>query len=161
MSITNHQRVILESSASVGDGKLDLSDPEISQAYEKVRSGGSNPNWVLFSYAGKSNAIKVVATGDDGLDGLMEELTDGKIFYAFLRMDEPAKKISKFVYITYVPDGVPSVRKGVVHLHIKDMAAFLKGFHVQINARYESDLSHDAIQRAVTRASGANYDAQA
>lgn len=69
-------------------------------------------------------------------------------------------KLAKFVQINWLGDGVPVSRKGLFHTHASAVAAFLKGTHVVINARNESDVSPSLIMSRVEAASGAKYSSQ-
>jgi len=108
---------------------LNLRSPDLATAYNAVLSGDPNANWALFSYSG--NDLKVSATGKGGLEELQEEFSDGRIQYAFARVVDPnvssrsvcpvrfsdnsvsQSKLSKFVQINWLGDGVPEARKGV------------------------------------------------
>jgi len=43
---------------------------------------------IVIGYQGNTNALKLVASGNDGLEGLTDELDDGKVLYALLRRKE-------------------------------------------------------------------------
>lgn len=80
--------------------------------------------------------------------------------YAFARVIDPnvhIDKLAKFVQINWLGHGVPVKRKGLFHTHSNAVAAFLKGTHVVINARNESDLALSFIMSRVEAASGAKY----
>lgn len=55
----------------------------------------------LFGYDGQSNDLKVVATGDGGLEELAEDLNSGKIQYAFVSVQDPKTTLTKFVLINW------------------------------------------------------------
>lgn len=55
----------------------------------------------LFGYEGQSNDLKVVATGDGGLEELAEDLNTGKIQYAFVSVQDPKTTLTKFVLINW------------------------------------------------------------
>jgi hypothetical protein len=82
-------------------------------------------------------------------------LGDGKIQYAFVRVKESTEEIPKFVFIGWCGEGVP--QKNLFGLHVGDVAKFLGGFHVQINARHEEDVRPEVILQKVHNASGSKY----
>jgi len=82
--------------------KLDFSDAEIKTSIDKVKNGGDQ--WVLFTHVGTTNKIKVVEKGD-GFNNLLEELSDGKVMYAYCRMKINEEQ-TKFVFVTWCGDGV-------------------------------------------------------
>lgn len=106
-----------------------------------------------------------------GLSELEDEFSDGKIQYAFARVTDPNTELPKFVLINWVSAaslksllltlkcgaGVPEVKKGLFHSHSQDVANFLKGYHVSINAREESEVDPGQIMRKVRDSSGSKY----
>uniref|UniRef100_K7FTF9 Drebrin like n=1 Tax=Pelodiscus sinensis TaxID=13735 RepID=K7FTF9_PELSI len=81
----------------------------------------------LFTYEGNSNDLRVAGTGDGGLEELVEELSSGKVMYAFCRVKDPNSGLPKFVLINWTGEGVNDVRKGACANHVSTIANFLKG----------------------------------
>ncbi|KAJ3327134.1 hypothetical protein HDU76_012338 [Blyttiomyces sp. JEL0837] len=129
----------------------------IQEAYEEILKESSPTNWAIFGYDRGTNDLKVLGSGDGGLEELAEEWEDSKIQYAFCRVIEPISKLPKFVLICWCGDGVPVAKKGLFHHHVNDVVRFFKAFHVQINARAEIDVTPDAIMKKVKDSSGAKY----
>ncbi|THG94438.1 hypothetical protein EW026_g7035 [Hermanssonia centrifuga] len=77
--------------------------------------------------------------------------------YAFARVTDPNSGLLKFVQINWCGDGVPEARKGLFYSHSSAVANFLRGSHVVISARNESDVSPALIMSRVEAASGAKY----
>ncbi|XP_050928756.1 drebrin-like a [Lates calcarifer] len=127
-------------------------------AYKEVVDGKSDTNWVLFTYEGNSNDIRLAEKGDGGLEEMVEELNSGKVMYAFCRVQDPNSGLPKYVLINWTGEGVKDSRKGICANHVSSMANFLKGAHVTINARAEEDVEPDAILAKVAKASGANFN---
>ncbi|KAJ3410880.1 hypothetical protein HDV05_003135 [Chytridiales sp. JEL 0842] len=118
----------------------------VHDAYERIFQDSDPNNWALFGYDRGTNDLKVLGTGDGGLEELQEEWEDSKILYAFCRVIEPISKLPKFVFISWCGEGVPVAKKG-----------YIQGFHVHVNARGEYDITPDAIMKKVKDASGAKY----
>jgi hypothetical protein len=59
-------------------------------------------SWVVYSYQGTSNDLKVKATGSGDVDELADEFSDGSMQYAFVRVLDPTTRLSKFVLINWV-----------------------------------------------------------
>lgn len=55
----------------------------------------------LYSYEAQSNDLKVVSTGDGGLNELSEDLNSGKIMYAFVRVHDTKTSLTKFLLINW------------------------------------------------------------
>ncbi|KAJ3212627.1 Triose-phosphate Transporter [Entophlyctis luteolus] len=124
----------------------------IYEEYQEILSVSSSKNWAVFGYDKMSNDLRVVSSGDGGLEELADEWDDSKILYAFARVIEPISKLPKFVFISWCGDGVPVAKKGLFHHHLNDA-----GFHVHVNGRAEMDVSPDAIMKKVKDSSGAKY----
>ncbi|XP_020327458.1 drebrin-like b isoform X2 [Oncorhynchus kisutch] len=129
----------------------------LTNAYKEVVDEKSNTNWALYTYEGNTNDIRLAEKGDGGLEELVEELSSGKIMYAFCRVQDPNSGLCKYVLINWTGEGVKDARKGLCANHVSSMANFLKGAHVTINARAEEDVEPEAIMQKVGKASGANY----
>ncbi|CAJ0944509.1 unnamed protein product [Ranitomeya imitator] len=112
----------------------------------------------LFTYEGNSNDVRLAGTGDGGLEELVDELSSGKVMYAFCRVQDPNSGLPKYVLINWTGEGVNDARKGVCANHVSTLANFLKGAHVTINARADEDVEPDSIMEKVAKASGANYN---
>ncbi|XP_048037017.1 drebrin-like a isoform X2 [Megalobrama amblycephala] len=137
---------------------LSKNGPALTDAYNEVVNGKTSTNWVLFTYEGNSNDIRVAGKGDGGLEEMVEELNSGKIMYAFCKVLNPSSGVSKFVLINWTGEGVKDVRKGVCANHVHSMANFLRGAHVTINARSDDDVEPAAIMEKVFKGSGVNYN---
>ncbi|XP_051950500.1 drebrin-like b isoform X2 [Xyrauchen texanus] len=136
---------------------LSKNGPALIAAYNEVVDEKSETNWVLFTYEGNTNDIRLAEKGDAGLEELVEELNSGKVMYAFCRVQDPNSGLPKYVLINWTGEGVKDSRKGQCANHVSAIANFLKGAHVTINARAEEDVEPDAIMQKVAKASGANY----
>lgn len=129
----------------------------LQAAYDEVVSGKSNTNWALFTYEGNSNDIRLAQKGEGGLEEMVEELSSGKVMYAFCRVQDPNSGLAKYVLVNWTGEGVKDSRKGLCANHVSSMANFLKGAHVTVNARGEDDVEPDTILGKVAKASGANF----
>ncbi|XP_068608866.1 drebrin-like protein A isoform X1 [Brachionichthys hirsutus] len=127
-------------------------------AYKEVVDGKSETNWALFTYEGNSNDIRLAEKGDGGLEEMVEELSSGKVMYAFCRVQDPNSGLPKYVLINWTGEGVKDIRKGICANHVTSMATFLRGAHVTVNGRTEDDVEPEAILRKVAKASGANFN---
>ncbi|XP_072259006.1 drebrin-like protein [Pyxicephalus adspersus] len=130
----------------------------LQAAYKDVVDGKSKTDWALYTYEGNSNDIRLAGTGDGGLEELVDELSSGKVMYAFCRVLDPNSGLPKYVLINWTGEGVNDSRKGVCANHVSTMANFLKGAHVTVNARADEDVEPDTIMEKVAKASGANYN---
>lgn len=77
---------------------LDLSDKAIASACENVRSG--KYQWALFGHKGNTPTVKVETTGD-GFEDFVNELSSGKLQYAYLQF--VINDAKKYVYVSWCP----------------------------------------------------------
>ncbi|KAI8599620.1 hypothetical protein EDD21DRAFT_307761 [Dissophora ornata] len=133
---------------------------DLKAAYESILRPAdpkNGDNWTLFGYDKGTNDLKVLGTGNGGLEELEEEFMDGKIQYAFVRVVDPNSQLNKFVLIAWCGDGVPESKKGLFNTHLVDVSQFLKGYHLQINARCEADVTPAQIMKRIDESSGSKY----
>ncbi|KAM6975911.1 drebrin-like a [Tautogolabrus adspersus] len=130
----------------------------LMDAYKDVVDGRSDTNWALFTYEGNSNDIRLAQKGDGGLEEMVEELSSGKVMYAFCRVQDPNSGLPKYVLINWTGEGVKDSRKGLCANHVSSMANFLKGAHVTVNARGEEDVETESILDKVAKASGSSFN---
>jgi drebrin-like protein len=102
---------------------LSTNGPSINASYHKVvnSSPPSNPasgsqtygQWAVFSVAaplvsafggdgGKESVLKVQSTGEGELVDLIDEFSDGRIQFAFLKVKDPNTTLPKCVLIGWV-----------------------------------------------------------
>jgi hypothetical protein len=82
-----------------------LSDPDISKAYEDVRSDKSETTWLVLKYesATKDN-LKLAGSGTGDIAEMVETLGDDEAAYSYVRMklgnDEYSERV-KFVFVVW------------------------------------------------------------
>ncbi|KAF8982314.1 hypothetical protein BGZ46_001483 [Entomortierella lignicola] len=133
---------------------------DLKAAYEAILRPSdpkNGDNWVVFGYDKGTNDLKVLSQGNGGLEELQEEFVDGKIQYAFARVVDPYSQLSKFVLVAWCGDGVPESKKGLFNSHLADISRFLSGYHLQINARCDADVTPALIMRKLDEGSGSKY----
>lgn len=91
-----------------------LSDPEIAQAYEDVRSDKSPTTWMVLKYAsGTSDSLKLDKTGEGDIAEMTESLGDDEAAYAYVRMkvgnDEYSER-TKFAFVVWAGEYDPCMR---------------------------------------------------
>ncbi|WPH00124.1 Hypothetical protein R9X50_00294700 [Acrodontium crateriforme] len=152
--------------------------PSISASYQKVvnsppptGAAASSPTyaqWALFSVqaplvnafqqdAGKESVLKVQTTGEGELIDLIDEFSDGRIQFAFVKVTDPNTRLPKSVLIAWCGEGVPERTKGYFTSHLNAISKILHGYHVQVTARSDRDLTPDSIVQKVQDSSGSKY----
>ncbi|KAL3470086.1 hypothetical protein BJX99DRAFT_264580 [Aspergillus californicus] len=157
---------------------LSANGPSISKSYQSVvdypiseaaRGSPLFAKWAIFSVSSplisafqqdagsKESVLKVQDTGEGELVTLLDEFSEGKVQFAFVKVTDVNTGLPKNVLIAWCGEGVPERTKGYFTSHLSTVSRFLHGYHVQITARSDADLTAEGIMRKVGDASGAKY----
>lgn len=153
--------------------------PSISKSYQSIVNAtqptgpaASSPTygqWAVFSVsaplanafqqdsANKESVLKVQSTGEGELVDLVDEFSDGRIQFAYVKIKDSNSGLPKNALIAWCGEGVPERTKGYFTSHTAAVAKLLHGYHVQITARSDRDLTPESIVQKVADASGAKY----
>ncbi|KAF7174110.1 hypothetical protein CNMCM5623_006450 [Aspergillus felis] len=149
---------------------LSSNGPSITKSYQSVidcslpTGSATYGQWAVFSVStplvnafqrnsdSKESVLKVQNTGAGELEDLIDEFSEGKIQFAFVKVTDPNTGLPKNVLIGWCGEGVPERTKGYFTSHL-----LLQNYHVQITARSEGDLTPEGIIQKVGDASGAKY----
>ncbi|KAJ5761873.1 uncharacterized protein N7511_005255 [Penicillium nucicola] len=157
---------------------LSSNGPSISKSYQTVvnappPSTAGSPTygqWALFSVstplvsafqqdAGKESVLKVQTSGEGELIDLIEEFSEGRVQFAYVKVTDPNTGLPKNVLIAWCGEGVPERTKGYFTSHLAAVSKFLHGYHVQVTARADGDLTPEGIVQRVADSSGSKYSA--
>ncbi|KAL5614404.1 uncharacterized protein BROUX77_000241 [Berkeleyomyces rouxiae] len=153
---------------------LSANGPSIRSSYNAVlnaslsSSSPTHAHWALFSVqaplanafqdsGNKESVLKVEGSDEGELDELIQDFNEGRIQFAFVKVKDPNSTLPKCVLIAWCGGGVPERTKGYFTSHLAAVAKVLHGYHVQITARSDADLSPESIVQKVSDASGAKY----
>lgn len=158
---------------------LSTNGPSISKSYQAIVNApppsgpaASSPTygqWAVFSVSAplanafqqdsgnKESVLKVQSTGEGELLDLVEEFSDGRIQFAFVKVKDSNSGLPKSALIAWCGEGVPERTKGYFTSHLTSVSKLLHGYHVQITARSDRDLTPEGIIQKVADASGSNY----
>ncbi|CAF3152083.1 unnamed protein product [Rotaria socialis] len=137
---------------------VDLSSVEIQEAWQQVRNDASDDNWILLSY-GDNGDIVLSGKGTGGLIEMKTQLNENQVYYGVARVravDDHGSKRAKFVFITYVGTGVTPIRRARVSTHKHEFERFFNGYHIQVYANSEDDLSEESITASLHACAGAH-----
>jgi len=125
-------------------------------AINDVRSDNTETNWMALGYEEGSNAISLMGSGHGGLEELNRHLSEEGIAYALLRVTDVIDEsvTVKFVFIAWVGDKVPVVRKARITTHRGAIVDFIGQHHASIDASNHSELTHEIIATKISDASG-------
>ena len=136
-------------------------DPSLSDAYADVRDDNSDTDWLVAGYADKKT-ITAQGTGSGGVSELVAQFADDQAQFAYLRVtagDEESRR-TKFVFITWVGEGVKALAKAKVSVHKASVKQVVRDFGVEMHATERNEVSEDEIMKRVIAAMGANYMGQ-
>ncbi|CAF1037219.1 unnamed protein product [Adineta ricciae] len=137
---------------------VDLSSADIQQAWQDVRNDGADTNWILLTYADNGDVV-LSGKGTGGLTEMKEQMNSNQVYFGVVRVravDDHGSKRAKFVFITYVGAGVPAIRRARVSTHKPEFERLFNGYHIQVYANSEDDLSEDAITSSLQACAGAH-----
>lgn len=107
--------------------------------------------------SGKESVLSVQTTGEGELVDLIEDFSDGRIQFAFVKVKDPNTTLPKSVLIAWCGEGVPERTKGYFTSHLNAVSKLLHGYHVQVTARSDRDLTPELIVKKVQDSSGSKY----
>lgn len=154
---------------------LSQNGPSITNSYQKIVNaappGSNSPTygiWALYSVkaplanafqadSSKESVLSVQTTGEGELVDLIEDFSDGRIQFAFVKVKDPNTTLPKNVLIAWCGEGVPERTKGYFTSHLNAVSRLLHGYHVQVTARSDRDLTPELIVKKVQDSSGSKY----
>ncbi|TQS37823.1 hypothetical protein Golomagni_01690 [Golovinomyces magnicellulatus] len=167
--------------------------PSIKSSYKSIIDGSLSASfnsptygqWAIFSVStplinafqpdrgGKESLLKVQTTGEGELSEMIEEFSEGRIQFAFVKIKDLNTSLPKHILIGWCGEGVPERTKGYFTSHlavicnifhvsvnlykVDQVSLTFKGYHVQITARSDRDLTPESIIKKVADASGSKY----
>eukprot|EP00090_Calanus_glacialis_P031252 TRINITY_DN5136_c0_g1_i1.p1 TRINITY_DN5136_c0_g1~~TRINITY_DN5136_c0_g1_i1.p1 ORF type:complete len:490 (-),score=185.68 TRINITY_DN5136_c0_g1_i1:92-1561(-) len=131
---------------------------DIKNACKEVTGDKCETNWALFGYEGQTNILKLVSTGEDGLEELVEDFNPSQIQYAFLKVEDPKTSLPKFVLINWQGESAPGSRKGSCAMHLRDVEQFMAGHHLTYVVRNEDELDINLILEKVSKVTASSFN---
>ncbi|KZZ91725.1 ADF-like domain-containing protein [Moelleriella libera RCEF 2490] len=139
-----------------------LDAPEISQAYEAVRSDKDETNWLLISYAeATGNKLTLSKTGTGGISELAEALDDSQVQYGYVRVEYANDKEStrvKFALIVWIGENTKVMRKARVSVESGEVKRILSHHSIALTAGDRSELEEKEVVTRLRKAGGADYN---
>lgn len=127
-------------------------------AWRQVTDEKSATNWALFGYEGHTNTLGLLASGEEGIEELTDELNPSKIMYAFLRVEDPKTSLPKYVILNWQGETAPGTRKGTCAMHLRDVERFLHGHHLTISLRNEDEIDMADILQKVSKVTASAFN---
>jgi len=140
-----------------GNADCDISSPAIKEAYEQVRDDEAPTNWMLMGYGSNKKALELYGSGTGGLEEFATKLKEDEVTYGYVRVIYGDSQRSKFVFVTYVPEGLSGMNKAKANMHKPAVIAFVQYMHIEVYASTTAELDEPLIQAKLKAAAGANY----
>ena len=137
-------------------GELDLSAPELEEAWQNVSSDTTETDWAWFTLTQDHKGMRVMEQGDGGLENMLDELDDCRVMFGYLRCIMPDGR-PKFVQITFVGPSGSEVQKSWAARAASQINAFMAPSHLHIRTSEEDDIDEDDIMEKLTKSGGASY----
>lgn len=139
-----------------------LDAPDISSAYDAVRSDKDETNWLLISYAAATgNKLTLTSTGKGGISELAESLDDAQVQYGYVRVeyanDKESKRV-KFVLVVWIGENTKVMRKARVSVESGDVKKVLSHHSIAVTAGDKAELDEDDIVKRLRKVGGADYN---
>ncbi|KAK3207807.1 hypothetical protein GRF29_96g475357 [Pseudopithomyces chartarum] len=141
-----------------------LSDADIAQAYEDVRSDKSETTWLVLKYASAtSDSLKLDSTGTGDIAEMCETLGNDEAAYAYVRMklgnDEYSER-TKFCFVVWAGPQTKIMRKAKMSFQSGQVKQVIKTYAVEIQTGDKKELEAEVVTMKLRKAMGANYDRQ-
>jgi len=138
---------------------LNLNDSAIAQAWADIRSDDSATNWLLVGYdENQKDTLKLVGSGSGGMNELKTQLDSNQVLYGIFRVigvDQDSRR-TKYVFVTFIGSGLSPLKRARTSTHKSALAQYFNGFHVEIYAASEDDLTEDDIVKRLNSSTGAH-----
>ncbi|UJR31106.1 hypothetical protein I4U23_018614 [Adineta vaga] len=137
---------------------VDLSNADIQQAWQDVRNDAADTNWILLTYADNGDVV-LSGKGTGGLTEMKAQMNNNQVYFGVARVravDDHGSKRAKFVFITFVGAGVPAIRRARVSTHKPEFERLFNGYHIQVYANSEDELSEESITASLHACAGAH-----
>jgi hypothetical protein len=92
-------------------------------------SARDDTDWAWFGLTGDGTKMKLMETGDDGLEGAVDELDDCRVMFGYVRCIMPDGR-PKFVAITWAGPSASEQVKGKISSYKGQIEDFLDPFYL-------------------------------
>lgn len=139
-----------------------LDAPDVTAAYDAVRSDKDETNWLLISYAeATGNKLTLTDTGSGGLTELASKLDNSQVQYGYVRVeyanDAESRRV-KFVLVVWIGENTKVMRKARVSIESGVVKRILSHHSIAVTAGEQGDLDEKEIVSRLRKAGGADYN---
>jgi len=144
--------------------EVDFSDSKIKPAFDALKDSKQPNNWLAYGFAGKTNKLELIGTGEGGLAELAAALPDDRVAFCLLRVigaDVQANVTSnreKFTYISWIGKNVGVMQRAKVGMQSKAVQAYFVGVSlvISVDASSQADIEMEALAKRLLACGGAH-----
>jgi chemotaxis protein histidine kinase CheA len=138
----------------------DLTDPTVLDAYLRVRNDLDSLMWFILGYQTNSQNRLIVASSGTGGFSEMHSFIQEDAQFVYINYKFGDTQRSKFIFMTYVPDSLPGLKKSRVVGHRPAVEKMLKYIHLQWHILDKNEMKQEILEQKLLAAGGANYSVQ-
>ncbi|KAG9019018.1 hypothetical protein FRB90_007190 [Tulasnella sp. 427] len=124
-----------------------MSGPDLKAAYNAVRDGDPDTEWVIYTYLNNGGDLVVQETGAGGLQTLCPKFSPTRVQHVFARVEDPRMHGDKFILVHWCGDDAPAGPRRFFAINSGVIGSFLKGAQVTFTASDEHDITPEAIMK--------------
>ncbi|EGG23795.1 hypothetical protein DFA_05931 [Cavenderia fasciculata] len=121
-----------------------------------IHTSGHPTNWILVGYDGSPNQIKLIGSGNGGVNELAQHLDDSIMAYGIARVVDKVDGIptDRYAYITWIGQGVKGMDKARYGTNKAHITKLLGHYNIEIAADQRSDITETEVMNRIQDASG-------
>eukprot|EP01121_Diplochlamys_sp_Union-15-3_P020172 TRINITY_DN779_c0_g2_i1.p1 TRINITY_DN779_c0_g2~~TRINITY_DN779_c0_g2_i1.p1 ORF type:complete len:162 (-),score=38.94 TRINITY_DN779_c0_g2_i1:112-540(-) len=120
----------------------------IKQAKNGIFKDGNRSGWVLLGYEGKSNDVKLVASGNGKPEEMAHLLKDDEVQYAIVRIPDQKDEhpTIRDIFIAWTGPKVKIIERGKKKTHVGEVEALLQPVHASLTATNSKNFNEHVIR---------------
>lgn len=129
---------------------------EIKDAIADVRNDKTDTTWCICKYKDKKTIQYLGKGNGDVPNEFLDTCEDKNVCYGIFRVTEQIDQTTavKFVYVEWVPQGVPVMLRGVISTHKSAVQPVFQPYHKSYSISSRDDLSYESVMDDIMLLSG-------
>ncbi|KAF8757561.1 hypothetical protein RHS01_03419 [Rhizoctonia solani] len=125
---------------------IDISDPEITKAYQSITEDRSK-DWLILSYSKARDALRLVDSGPGGLEIAREhvKVQSSDVNFSLIRVNESGS----LVLVCFIPQAVGGVKRARAIVHTRALEDVFPARRAVVNVASETELTSTLVDNAL------------
>ncbi|KAF8738920.1 hypothetical protein RHS02_05431, partial [Rhizoctonia solani] len=125
---------------------IDISDPEITKAYQSITEDRSK-DWLILSYSKARDALRLVDSGPGGLEIAREhvKVQSSDVNFSLIRVNESGS----LVLVCFIPQAVGGVKRARAIVHTRALEDVFPARRAVVNIASETELTSTLVDNAL------------